>query len=580
MDNNKIIKLIKEKEEEIDKLLCSSLGEFISSIEYYKKINGFISQVLENIPEEELSEILEKLNELKEKLQRYEKFIIADRELKLNLENKDKNNIDKEVLMFCVKQIIRILNEVEKENIDKDDEAKDLVAFFYSMAYDLMKKELLFSSDSLIYEYISEKEERKSFIEGLINKEYNKLKESILNNDFDKITQEKLLKDLFDIEFNEEKRLINEVLSIETNNQTNLFNIDTIKLLTRYDINNKKYIEEVNKKIRLITDELKEIYQKLCININDKKDYSKSLDDLIVERNKNKKELKIRIGSIILSLSILGTLALGSSNFFRKRCMNKCYNGTITTYSSVDNKSSVTPMLFQVDDEISKEIKINVYSKVYNDGLLNLDKVRIKESYDVTEFELDNIDDYFEMNLSDLDYEIAEIDYKKDSPMKQYTEVVEVNVDKSKEIESLDKFKYYLEMTTYLFLVDIVLSFISVLVRIKRKDLKKIYVGSLFNIVNIFNENSSRPYISLYNDLNIYKERKNRYLLNVIAVNEEIDFLLSRYKEKRKEFDYLYDQYRYLLDNSGQLIKSIKEMEEKEDIKKLIRRKNGYVISQ
>lgn len=580
MDNNKIIKLIKEKEEEIDKLLCSSLGEFISSSEYYKKINGFISQVLENIPEEELSEILEKLNELKEKLQRYEKFIIADRELKLNLENKDKNNIDKEVLMFCVKQIIRILNEVEKENIDKDDEAKDLVAFFYSMAYDLMKKELLFSSDSLIYEYISEKEERKSFIEGLINKEYNKLKESILNNDFDKITQEKLLKDLFDIEFNEEKRLINEVLSIETNNQTNLFNIDTIKLLTRYDINNKKYIEEVNKKIRLITDELKEIYQKLCININDKKDYSKSLDDLIVERNKNKKELKIRIGSIILSLSILGTLALGSSNFFRKRCMNKCYNGTITTYSSVDNKSSVTPMLFQVDDEISKEIKINVYSKVYNDGLLNLDKVRIKESYDVTEFELDNIDDYFEMNLSDLDYEIAEIDYKKDSPMKQYTEVVEVNVDKSKEIESLDKFKYYLEMTTYLFLVDIVLSFISVLVRIKRKDLKKIYVGSLFNIVNIFNENSSRPYISLYNDLNSYKERKNRYLLNVIAVNEEIDFLLSRYKEKRKEFDYLYDQYRYLLDNSGQLIKSIKEMEEKEDIKKLIRRKNGYVISQ
>lgn len=575
MDNNKIIKLIKEKEEEIDKLLCSSLGEFISSSEYYKKINGFISQVLENIPEEELSEILEKLNELKEKLQKYEKFIIANKTLNLKLENNDKSNIDKEVLMFCVKQIIRILNEVEKENIDKDDEAKDLVAFFYSMAYDLMKKELLFSSDSLIYEYISEKEERKSFIEGLINKEYNKLKESILNNDFDKITQEKLLKDLFDIEFNEEKRLINEVLSIETNNQTNLFNIDTIKLLTRYDINNKKYIEEVNKKIRLITDELKEIYQKLCININDKKDYSKSLDDLIVERNKNKKELKIRIGSIILSLSILGTLALGSSNFFRKRCMNKCYNGTITTYSSVDNKSSVTPMLFQVDDEISKEIKINVYSKVYNDGLLNLDKVRIKESYDVTEFELDNIDDYFEMNLSDLDYEIAEIDYKKDSPMKQYTEVVEVNVDKSKEIESLDKFKYYLEMTTYLFLVDIVLSFISVLVRIKRKDLKKIYVGSLFNIVNIFNENSSRPYISLYNDLNIYKERKNRYLLNVIAVNEEIDFLLSRYKEKRKEFDYLYDQYRYLLDNSGQLIKSIKEMEEKEDIKKLIRRKNG-----
>lgn len=575
MDNNKIIKLIKEKEEEIDKLLCSSLGEFISSSEYYKKINGFISQVLENIPEEELSEILEKLNELKEKLQKYEKFIIANKTLNLKLENNDKSNIDKEVLMFCVKQIIRILNEVEKENIDKDDEAKDLVAFFYSMAYDLMKKELLFSSDSLIYEYISEKEERKSFIEGLINKEYNKLKESILNNDFDKITQEKLLKDLFDIEFNEEKRLINEVLSIETNNQTNLFNIDTIKLLTRYDINNKKYIEEVNKKIRLITDELKEIYQKLCININDKKDYSKSLDDLIVERNKNKKELKIRIGSIILSLSILGTLALGSSNFFRKRCMNKCYNGTITTYSSVDNKSGVTPMLFQVDDEISKEIKINVYSKVYNDGLLNLDKVRIKESYDVTEFELDNIDDYFEMNLSDLDYEIAEIDYKKDSPMKQYTEVVEVNVDKSKEIESLDKFKYYLEMTTYLFLVDIVLSFISVLVRIKRKDLKKIYVGSLFNIVNIFNENSSRPYISLYNDLNIYKERKNRYLLNVIAVNEEIDFLLSRYKEKRKEFDYLYDQYRYLLDNSGQLIKSIKEMEEKEDIKKLIRRKNG-----
>lgn len=577
MDNNKIIKLIKEKEEEIDKLLCSSLGEFISSSEYLKKIDGFMSQVTEDASEEKLNEILNELNGLKEKLQRYEKFIIADRELKLNLENKDKNNIDKDIVMICAKQIIRILKKLEKENIYKDDEAKDLVTFFYSMAYDLMKKELLFSSDSLIYEYISEKEERKSFIEGLINKEYNKLKESILNNDFDKITQEKLLKDLFDIEFNEEKRLINEVLSIETNNQTNLFNIDTIKLLTRYDINNKKYIEEVNKKIRLITDELKEIYQKLCININDKKDYSKSLDDLIVERNKNKKELKIRIGSIILSLSILGTLALGSSNFFRKRCMNKCYNGTIITYSSVDNKSSVTPMLFQVDDEISKEIKINVYSKVYNDGLLNLDKVRIKESYDVTEFELDNIDDYFEMNLSDLDYEIAEIDYKKDSPMKQYTEVVEVNVDKSKEIESLDKFKYYLEMTTYLFLVDIVLSFISVLVRIKRKDLKKIYVGSLFNIVNIFNENSSRPYISLYNDLNIYKERKNRYLLNVIAVNEEIDFLLSRYKEKRKEFDYLYDQYRYLLDNSGQLIKSIKEMEEKEDIKKLIRRKNGYV---
>lgn len=106
MDNNKIIKLIKEKEEEIDKLLCSSLGEFISSSEYLKKIDGFMSQVTEDASEEKLNEILNELNGLKEKLQRYEKFIIADRELNLNLENKDKNNIDKDIVMICAKLIV------------------------------------------------------------------------------------------------------------------------------------------------------------------------------------------------------------------------------------------------------------------------------------------------------------------------------------------------------------------------------------------------------------------------------------------------------------------------------------------
>ena len=548
MDNNKIIKLIKEREEEIDKLLCSSLGEFISSSEYLKKINDFMSQVTEDASEEKLNEILSELNVLKEKLQRYEKFIIADRELNLNLENNDKNNIDKEVVMLCVKQIIRILNEIEKENIYKDDEAKDLVTFFYKIAYDLMKNELLVSSDSLIYKYISEKEEIRKLVKGFLLNDYNKLKELTLNNNFDEQTQKKLLKELFDIEFNEEERLINEVLSVETNKPKNLFDVDIIRLIAIFDIKNKDYIEDINSKITAVVSNLEKKVGNHLMYLLKRDEHIESLENIKVKRKNSKPELNKRIASIMITLSILGTSYLGLSSLLKKLCVDKVYEGTITTCSSVDEESKTRKEFFDINTEIEENIKINVYSKVYTDGFFS-SKVRVMETYDVTDIGLDNIKEYINLDLRKLDYDIEEINYKKDTPTSEYVEVVKTIVNKNKIFENLNETDYYIGLGIYLLLIDFMLNIFNIR---NKNNYNKIYLGILINIYKTFTKGNREE--SLYKIL-INTEWKD--IKAIKDIDKELESIILEYEKNKEVFFGLYNQYQYAILGSNELLNRI-----------------------
>lgn len=412
-----------------------------------------------------------------------------------------------------------------------------------------MGRELLFSDDSLIYNYITSDKTKMDIIRKYIKEDYDDIRQLMLDEGFDEDTNELLAHFMFNIEINDEDILDKKV----------------IRMIARMDKNNKKFVKKKNEQFNLMYEDLIKYIEGLTYCINSKEQEKNAISKSKSLKELRQIEMKKRGISTILSLVILMGSYFGTSNILKQSSISKNYNGTVTTYSSVDNKTERKDMLFDIEDNIEDNVKLNIYSKVYKNGLF---KVRTVETYDVSDHYYEDLANYLKISLNNLQYDIKERAYIDGSSSEKYYEVVKTNIDKSETIETLNTFEYYCKLSVLLLVIELLLNLISVG---RKYHSEKIYTGILFNLNKMFFKDDSI--------LQTIKSIDDTIDINVREIekeNERIQELLSKYKEQYEEFAKLKLKYEYILVNCDTLLASINKKEEKNiKVKELIRRKDN-----
>ncbi len=539
--------LIKNTEHELKDLIYS-LSEWINIEKYFKELEEIVYCPVEDILEEQLSEVLVKLDKLKMELLGYNKFVLADDSLDTNLWRIDKEDIDKEMVMICVKQMLQIIKKIDEDNIGLD-KAEELIKHFYFIAYNLMQKELLFSNKSLIYDYaIKNKNIKQKFIE-YIKEDYEFITQLLSEKKNENVNCQLLINYMYNIEFNGNE----------------IFDKKVIRMLAKINSSNKEFVDKINDQFSTIYKNLNKIINDITIVETQKRNNFDSifrLNDSIKER---KEELKKRGLSIMLSLSILGCSYLGVSKVSKFISTDKCYSGTVTTYSSVDNEPKKEDMLFDISDDIDSNIKLNVYSKVYNNGLFNIDKFRTMETYDVSDYTFESLDGYFDIDLTKLSYDIKETAYEEGTSTEKYYEVSKTEVDKSQVISNLKAGEYWFYVFVILAVIDLLLSAIPFYLNDSEYKFKKIYIGIFFNVYEMLFALVDTPIKSVKLDL-------DKNLDKIPEYDKSIQLSISEYEKIKTEFSKMYYKYKYILDDGYNQFININKLEE-DTVRHLIRRK-------
>lgn len=538
MDKRKII------DEKINKITddINSLYDWLDTLIYEEELEKIKFSITENMSEEELDNVINNLSKLELELLKYNKYLAADRSLDFDLSKISKEDIDRKLVMICVNKILKVLRKIDDDEIPFEY-SEDLINHFYYIAYGLMERELLFSDDSLIYNYITKDKTKIDIIRKYIKEDYDNIRQLMLDEEFDEDTNELLAHSMFNIEFNDEE----------------IFNKKIIRMIARVDSNNKKFVKKKSEQFNLIYEDLLIKISGLAYYINSKEQDENAISKLKKLKELKQREMKKRGISTILSLVILIGSYFGTSNILKQSSVSKNYNGTINTYSSVDNKTERQDILFDVEDNIEDNVKLNIYSKVYKSGLF---KVRTVETYDVSDHYCSDLENYLKINLNNLQSDIKEKAYVDGSSVEKYYEVVKTKIDKSEIIENLNIFEYYSKLSVLLLVIELLLNLITIS---RKYHAEKIYTGIIFNLNKMFFGSDS-----ILQSIKSVDETIDINTKEIETKNETIQKLLYEYKQQKDELLKMY--YQYIVPDYDKLIKSINKKEkEKNKVKELIK---------
>ena len=545
MMKEEIIQLVEEI-----KVLINSWSEWVDSEKYENLLKQMLPKSFEKINEEESKMLFNSLLTLKEEIIKYDKYLVADKSIELDMDEINLEYIEKETVMVCVNKILKILSQIEEDKI-RIEKSEDLVLHFYNIAYNLMKKELLLDFDSIIYNFISGSDDRRKIIEYFIKEDYELIKQLVFGDELD---DKKICETLFKIDFDKDG---------------NLFDKELIRLIAKLDDNNKNHIENVNKSFDNCISTIKDTAKDLQNKIECEKNNYESLDRLKKENIRSRELLTTRVASMILTLSVFCGYFLGNINLSKNKSNYKYYNGSISSYSSYDD--SVKTRLERFDCDSSEDSTLlKVYSKTYSRGLFNLSK-RTVSTYDVTDLDLSDYEDYINLDLNNLDYDIKEINYTDDVPEEEYREVVKTSIDKSKILEDTDVFSYYVFQLSGIFIMELLCDIIS-FIRSKRKDKNnQLLPGMAYNLKKIFTTDKGR-FASLYSYLKNYDKEVKLHEEEIQRLNESIDYLLEAYNNSNSYLNTLRYKYECSINDGYIKCEEIKRIDKDVKLKVLSRK--------
>lgn len=266
-----------------------------------------------------------------------------------------------------------------------------------------------------------------------------------------------------------------------------------------------------------------------------------------------------------MSLGIMsGAFVLNSGNL-KKVCTYKVYKGTETSYS-IDYGMNETPIELEVSSNPIDSVKINVYSKVF-------DNQRTISTYDVSDITLSDIKDYLDINLDDLYYDISLTPYEDDTPDFEYSEVVITDINDNEIYETFYSSDYYLLSTLVISLTWLLCELTSVVCCYISKKEWCLGLGLTYNLCILFGKTKFNP--SLYSQYESNMNEIKKAINNIEILKQEIDKLKIHDKEVKEEFDRLYQKYSYLLMEANLFLNRFKIIDEQKDSKKLARRKDN-----
>ena len=530
-------------------IACEKLDEFyyygIDLGSLYEKYKNIFD--VEQLDGNQISE--EQLTALETELFNYEQLLSILQVLeKIELEFWGQKDVEKqeEHVKVAVKQIINNFNNLSwLENINGTVE-KQILTKIYGIIYNFMKKEVLYTNETSLFDYFSDKNSSKQFIGNFMKEDF-----VILNAKF-----KRLVKDELDDTYS------TALLNININNVEDYYSLDNLKLILRYEQNEKKYKKSIYGRLDYLLkryENNKNMIDSYQENIGYNKEHLEKLKD---DLKQNKKNIRTRIWSIILSISIMTGVTFLSSGGLKKHATDKVYKGIEKSYSS-DYGTKEKPIEVEVSSNPTNSTKINVYSKVFNN-------LRTVSTYDVSDIELSDIKDYLDLDLDNMPYDINLMLYDKDTTSSEYSEVVITDINDKEEFEKLNSIEYHLLFILSLLLNEFVYDTASIIYFSKKKSYTP---GIIYNLCELFESTLLKP--------SIYKQYKNNIneIENAVKKIEEIkqliDYQLMTGDSIKKEFNDLYNQYSSLLMCAKEYLEKFNEIEEHYEAKKLVRNKDN-----
>lgn len=545
MEEIKKMEVLKQRltivNEKISKL--NNYGVDLSSLcEKYKNVFD-----IEQLDGTQISE--EQLTALETELFSYEKILTALQIFeKIELEFYGQKDVElrEEHIKKAVKQIINNFNNLSwLESLDGIVE-NQILSKIYRIIYNFMKKEVLYTNETNLFDYFSDKNSSKQFINNFMKEDF-----IILKSNFKTVVEDEL-DDTYSIA----------LLGININNVEDYYNLDNLKLILRYEQDEKKYKKSIYGRLGYLLRQYennKNMIELSQEGIGYKKEHLENLKDNL---NKTKKYIRMRVWSIILSISLMTGATILASGGLKKHATDKVYKGIEKSYSS-DYGTKEKPIEVEVSSNPTNSTKINVYSKVFN-------RLRTVSTYDVSDIELSDIKDYLDLNLDNMPYDINLMSYGKDTTSSEYSEVVITEINDKEEYEKFDSIDYSLLISAFVLLNEVAYVWGSEIYFSKKNGLTP---GILYNLKELFGGCPINP--------SIYKQYKNNIkeiedAIEKIELAKKIfDSHVTADDSIKKEFNNLYNQYSYLLMHAKEYLENFNEIEEHYEAKKLVRSKDN-----
>ena len=504
--------------------LINSKFEFNNGDDDYINYDAFL-----RIKGKEYTDIVNNLNELKSHLEGLNVYFRAVNfnslvDSRVNTVNRTKIDVSDLVV-----QMIDILVEIQQVNICFDGE-KEIKEKIFDSVYRLIKLEISTNFDSELYNYVISDSEFLHFINECIRKEINGL-------------------DLSDSKYCKLKEKIATINNNGLNN--NYYDLEVIKLLLNTDNNfmlGDKICNKLTSNINNIKSVSNSITKKFSYDISRLKDRKNNLVEY-------RKEFIKRFTALALTVSITTGGGIGIFKWVKGWFTNDYCNKIVTTYSSRNGLNSLT-------EEIPLSYKDSFDNKIYlkEYGLwgmeLNADgKVRREiKQYDISDVKLSNIEDYLNYAIDDstmyytLSYEYGDPNsvLRYDS---EYLEVEKTNVDTSDVKTSTEPVFSAILFLMYVLYV-VLLIFINFI--------------PCFGDYNFYSHSCIVEY-----SVNCFKYLKDIFDTRKCTINDlnsisgEINKMLSIINENEQlklEFDKLYKENVYLLDNPEELYKEFEKV--------------------
>ena len=410
-------------------------------------------------------------------------------------------------------------------DMDKIDEK------IFSIVYELIKVEIIVSGKSRLYDYLKVDNKYLYFMDNYVNQDIEKL--DLTEDKYSKIRERKYQLDSEDSE-------------------QSYFDLEMIRLLLTYD-NNIFVKNDIYNRLNIILGEINDLnsnffkLKRSLSNVensrNEVKDYLKSI----------KEDLLKLITPTLLVISIIVGIDAAIPKLLKKINTHDTYKNKITTYSDWQgiNSSEENIRIENVSDYDNK-VYLNLYGlwEKQNDGLYDRE-IRV---YDVSNFKFDNIEDYLNYGLEnyDVDYVLNEefnksIDEIGQLYTNEYLEVEMNDVDTTS-IES------YFELNNFGYGCLIILSYFVYLLILISIDLG-IYEKTYFNVLDVFPE--------ILDDFKFYLKKKKSNAEQVAKLNNivsELSKIVNSNKKLKLEFNRLYKEKKYLLEDPERLYKEFENL--------------------
>ena len=480
---------------------------------------------------------IKKLRALELELSEYEVYFKAINSCEYLLMRIDKmdNISNKEEVRKYANEIIELLKEIKLSSTIHYSDEKKIVEKIYEVDYKIIQLEIITFGSSQVYEYVKNYDIDTYFLDRCIRKEIEALN----------------LKD------NKNRKIKEKIYELSRDGlDTSYFDIELIKLLmcNSNDIDLKDNIIEELKKIKKEINDIVALYDRTLFR------YNCFLNEHQMRFNEIKqyqRKILRRITSTIVSLSIVVGGFWGIHTLMKKISTSKAYPKITTTYSDVYGKE-VEDDYSYVENKEQDRTYIHVYTDWYDN--LELGTIRDIYTYDVSNIELENIEDYLDLNYTELDADKKTVPLLDGNSLSQkgYTEVEKISIDRSKE-ESVPNIGIYIMVSIFPYLIYI---YLLLIIESEMLDVNGKYFGIINNICQLlkFNIKDYKKGIIKYkNELQECKSYLNSLL-------EEI----NKYEELRTRFNELYNQNKYLLDDPEKLLSKIDTLSQelsKEDIK-------------